>query len=328
MDPMFNEPALSIGTPASYQSYPQQAQTPSAHSATSYYGEQQSAPSYQNAAAANALGALQTGYSQSTAYGSGANAQSQDTSSIHNFTSQTQATTSSYSDAKSAPSQDTRPAYPSSYDPNAYAAQQSQAQPSQGTQYQNLANPGGDVNYQALLDSLSPTAQNGASDRYATPSMPSQPSQAQGQTPISEIPAPANLPPRPPAQDKPTAHPNFNPSDDIRSFHPHSQKSTANQFRGSGQLQVNIRGGADGHSARSNPSPSTPGYGHRQSGDFRSETPDDEDIRWPPEINRLYEEFLEEERKYVTDGQWDQFPMGSRLFIGKLGRRSTFYTRL
>lgn len=54
----------------------------------------------------------------------------------------------------------------------------------------------------------------------------------------------------------------------------------------------------------------------RQSGQ-RSETPDDEDIRWPPEVNKKYEDFLDQERRFVTEGQWDQFPMGSRLFIGK-----------
>jgi hypothetical protein len=69
---------------------------------------------------------------------------------------------------------------------------------------------------------------------------------------------------------------------------------------------------------RSNHSPSAPNYGQRHSVDRRSETPgDDEDSRWPPEVNRLYEEFLDDERRYVTDGQWDQFPAGSRLFIGK-----------
>ena len=34
-------------------------------------------------------------------------------------------------------------------------------------------------------------------------------------------------------------------------------------------------------------------------------------------MNRLYEAFLDQERKFVTEGQWDQFPMGSRLFIGE-----------
>jgi hypothetical protein len=61
----------------------------------------------------------------------------------------------------------------------------------------------------------------------------------------------------------------------------------------------------------------TSGHVQQQPGE-RSETPDDEDQRWPPEVNRRYEEFLDQERKFVTEGQWDQFPMGSRLFIGEM----------
>jgi hypothetical protein len=71
---------------------------------------------------------------------------------------------------------------------------------------------------------------------------------------------------------------------------------------------------------RSNQSPETPNFRQRDSVDRRQDADplDDEDARWPPEINKMYEEFLEDERKFVTDGQWDQFPMGSRLFIGRL----------
>lgn len=295
MDPMFqiNEPALSIGTPTPYQPSYHQTHTSSAQSTTSLYGlpQQQAAPMYQNAVAQGAIGGPSGGYTLSTAYGGGYG-QTQDTS-IHNSSSISEAT-------------DTRATYPSSYDQPAYAHQ---TQAPQNPQPQ--ANPGGGVNYQALLDSLSPTAD---SDRHAAPSMLSQ-----SQAPVSSRPAPANLPPRPPPQDKSAPHPN----EDIRSFHPHSQKSSNSQFRGSGQLQpLNVRGGGNASmevqsATRSNKSPSTPGYGQRQSEDRRSVTPDDEDARWPAHINRLYDEFLEDERKYVTDGQWDQFPYGSRLFIGE-----------
>lgn len=329
-DPMFNEPPLSSGTPASFQSYPQQTQTPSAHSNNSYYAEQQqqqqpqpqqaSPPSYQHGGAQGVIGVA---YSQSTAYGGG---QAQDTSSIHNFASQHQAPASFFSEAMSAPAQDTRSAYPSSYDSNSYPAHQTQTQPAQpanGNQYSTQPNADSGVNYQALLDSLSPPANSGSADRHAA-LMPTQPTQLQGHAPASSLPAAPNLPARPPAQEKPATHPNYNPNDDIRSYHPHSQKPSNAQSRGPNQLQpLNTRGGGNSSmenlsSARSHPSPSTPGYGQRQSVDHRSETPDDEDARWPPEINRIYEDFLEDERKFVTDGQWDQFPMGSRLFIGNL----------
>lgn len=34
------------------------------------------------------------------------------------------------------------------------------------------------------------------------------------------------------------------------------------------------------------------------------------------EEEEAYDRFLSDERDYVTQGQWDRFPAGSRLFIG------------
>ncbi len=39
---------------------------------------------------------------------------------------------------------------------------------------------------------------------------------------------------------------------------------------------------------------------------------------WSPRTQILYDGFLEDERRYVTDGIWDKFPTGSRLFVGNL----------
>ncbi|KAF2738033.1 hypothetical protein EJ04DRAFT_574262 [Polyplosphaeria fusca] len=313
MDPMFNDPALSIGTPASFQSYPHPTQSPSApSSAAPYYAEQQAAPDLQHAMT------QASDYSQSTAYGSGLPSQAQDTTSIQSVSSQAQAPTAPYREANSTPGQDNRTQFSLPYDPNSFAALQNNAQPPQGNFYPAQANLGGTVNIQALLDTLSTPANSAVFERYATPSM-NQPSP--GQTPISSLPAAPNLPPRPPAQDKPTTHPNYNPNDDIRSYHPHSQKAPNAQFRGAGQLQpLDVQRGNNDNlsSARSNQSPSTPGYGRRQSADMEGGSPADEDERWPPEVNKLYEDFLDQERRFVTDGQWDQFPVGSRLFLGNL----------
>ncbi|KAB8659310.1 hypothetical protein FH972_026199 [Carpinus fangiana] len=44
----------------------------------------------------------------------------------------------------------------------------------------------------------------------------------------------------------------------------------------------------------------------------------DENLPWGPEIQKLYDEFLKDERRYVLEGRWDSFPLGSRLFIGNL----------
>ncbi|KAJ5507889.1 hypothetical protein N7527_010032 [Penicillium freii] len=44
----------------------------------------------------------------------------------------------------------------------------------------------------------------------------------------------------------------------------------------------------------------------------------DDDTPWGPEVQKKYDEFLHDERIYVTEGLWDRFPMGSRLFVGNL----------
>lgn len=50
--------------------------------------------------------------------------------------------------------------------------------------------------------------------------------------------------------------------------------------------------------------------------DHRDDT-DDPEKRWGPEIQKLYDIFLDEERKNVTEGTWEKFPLGSRLFVGE-----------
>ncbi|KAJ5582272.1 hypothetical protein N7535_000892 [Penicillium sp. DV-2018c] len=50
----------------------------------------------------------------------------------------------------------------------------------------------------------------------------------------------------------------------------------------------------------------------------RSIKGNDEDAWWGPEVQKKYDEFLHDERIYVTEGLWDRFPVGSRLFVGNL----------
>ncbi|KAK5198057.1 nuclear polyadenylated RNA-binding protein 3 [Exophiala xenobiotica] len=52
---------------------------------------------------------------------------------------------------------------------------------------------------------------------------------------------------------------------------------------------------------------------------------------WTPQTQSLYDQFLEDERRYVTEGIWDKFPNGSRLFVGnlpseKVTKRDLFHT--
>jgi hypothetical protein len=239
--------------------------------------------------------------------------QAHDISSMQNFTSQHQSRAASASDAAQASGQDLHSAYPYFHE-NAYAAQQAPAQSAQGVHYQTAAHTGTNIDVQALLDSLTPAANNAPSGQYATPQMSAQ--SAQTHSNASSLPPATNLPARPPTQDKPASHPNYNPNDDIRSYHPQNQQAPSAQQRSNGNIQpLNVQ--SQDFPGMPLQSPSTAGHAQQQPGQ-RSETPDDEDQRWPPEVNRKYEEFLDQERKYVTEGQWDQFPMGSRLFIGEL----------
>ena len=42
------------------------------------------------------------------------------------------------------------------------------------------------------------------------------------------------------------------------------------------------------------------------------------DRPWSPKTQSIYDQFLEDERGFVTEGIWDRFPAGSRLFVGNL----------
>jgi hypothetical protein len=42
----------------------------------------------------------------------------------------------------------------------------------------------------------------------------------------------------------------------------------------------------------------------------------DGEAAWGPDMQKTYDEFLHNERIYVSEGLWDRFPPGSRLFVG------------
>lgn len=59
------------------------------------------------------------------------------------------------------------------------------------------------------------------------------------------------------------------------------------------------------------------GAGAASSGASRHAGRRPEDRPWDAEVQRKYDHFLDEERKNVAEGRWEQFPQGSRLFVGK-----------
>lgn len=314
MDPVFDESAYNTQNATPAPQFPSAAShTLNVPSSTApHFADQSQLSSFQNVGAHAAGNHAQTGM-PSSAFGGATGTQTQDTSSIQNYSATHHTGPSSAHDAQAAPPQN-HSVYPLAHN-NAYSAQPAPVQSAQGAHYQTEAAAAGNVDVQALLDSLTPSANNAPSGALYASQLSSQSAQPQGSA-SATLPQPAsNLPPRPPAQEKPATHPNYDPSDDIRSYHPGAQMPPNPQQRGNGPLQPPTAASQQSLAPTTQLSPA-PGTGPAQP--QRSSSPgDDEDIRWGPEVNRLYEAFLDQERKFVTEGQWDQFPMGSRLFIGE-----------
>ena len=203
----------------------------------------------------------------------------------------------------------------------------------------------GGINIQTLLDNLSPSIANAAvsqgeqSDTVPASAGESHVSTADSAISPSSIQGNPNLPPRPPPQEKPISHPNYSAVDDIRSFHPHSQKTPAPNSNGQHAIASTPTGaapvltiGANGlpppppasfQGSNQTPtdqiqSPLTGLQDHKNDAEKKSDkgSVSDEEVQWSPEVQKIYDDFLQDERKYVTEGQWDKFPANSRLFIG------------
>lgn len=167
---------------------------------------------------------------------------------------------------------------------------------------------------------------------------------------IATLPIPVGLPPRPPPQEKPAIHPNYTPGDDIKSYHhPHTQASNSSHTPYSSQPSNSYRppqsyhhpaaGAAVGANGLPPPPLATfqqpaPKSGQSQRSPLiqqarqkegsgknaeKSAVPledEDDEVPWDAEAERKYAQFLREEAIYVSEGLWDRFPPGSRLFVG------------
>lgn len=222
----------------------------------------------------------------------------------------------------------------------------------------------GGVNYQTLLDNLSPStatapsAENITSITTAAPPTAAPPTAtnvsrpSSAESPISTLPLPPGLPPRPPPQEKPAIHPNYTTEEDIRSYHyPHVQSTTTPNSSAthsnnpikpiqalSHPLPPTVIVGSNGLpppplATFQQPPPQTAKL--PQSGPVTSQSQQPEDSvkladrdsiaveshqnepPWPQQLEKLYSDFLNEEAVYVAEGVWDRFPSGSRLFVGE-----------
>ncbi|KAH8423937.1 putative RNA-binding protein (Nab3) [Aspergillus melleus] len=221
------------------------------------------------------------------------------------------------------------------------------------TQNRPADNTGEDgVDFQNLLDNLPPPS---TAAPPAPAVMEMAPSSANDATAVPHaasdeaLQSSLGLPPRPPPQEKPSIHPNYYPNDDIRSYHqlPPNTPTTSTAYptqqsnyqSGLGAPSL-VAAGAPGTSSGAStlPPPPVPSFQQSPTTSTDSQEPStsgaknertdgkqsrpikgtDEDAPWGPEVQKKYDEFLHNERIYVTEGLWDRFPSGSRLFVGNL----------
>jgi nuclear polyadenylated RNA-binding protein 3 len=236
------------------------------------------------------------------------------------------------------------PNYPSTDEHPSETPTQTQIETAQPTHtYEDIAS--GEVDIQALLDNITANAEkNEATSALSTPTSanPSSASLPQG---LSSLPAHSSLPPRP--QVPLPTYPFLDEASKNRTGPPNYSKPS-NTYRPPPGLNIPLipSGAAPGTSTdtrgvlfappvasfRQNapysagtpispaaPFTNAPGIPNHdrqtQSMDFSEDYPDS-DTRWSSDVQKKYDNFLTEERNYVTDGQWDKFPNGSRLFIG------------
>jgi hypothetical protein len=166
------------------------------------------------------------------------------------------------------------------------------------------------VDYQSLLDTIAHSASTAPAAEtltVATTGASAAPSEPDSTTkPLPIIPG---LPPKPPVQELPVDYANFQAPESASAQSlfpaPESLRNVAQQLPAS----------APGPTfpflppQPTNLAPATPTQGY---------TPITSERPWSPITQNIYDQFLEDERGYVTEGIWDKFPFGSRLFVGNL----------
>lgn len=172
---------------------------------------------------------------------------------------------------------------------------------------------------------------------------------------------PSGLPPRPPPQEQPLINQHYVHSQHIRDYHPHAAHPALQAHAPGNSSGSAVQTPTAGFPAQSLPATpqqavgggnnaypmqlpqtaavplpaaqapqnypqqfqasNTPIESRREFKIAAGETPTIDDQPWTQDIQQKYDHFLDEERKYVNEAKWDQFPLGSRLFVGKYERR-------
>ena len=213
---------------------------------------------------------------------------------------------------------------------------------------ESVGHNAGGVNFQQLLDNLS-HPNPGAT----IPAAPSADNSSIHQAPAGESLKSQDIPANPQAQSHDYIQAHYTPNGEV-TYHQlpsaHDAAATASpaysaqpsniQPQDQSQQFNNASGGASAVNNLLPPVatfPQTPSTGAESQGSLQETSVaskkgrvdkqgrpiklSDDDTPWGPEVQKKYDEFLHDERIYVTEGLWDRFPMGSRLFVGQFCSR-------
>ncbi len=218
------------------------------------------------------------------------------------------------------------------------------------TQSQYLPNTvvaNGEIDIQQLLDNITASAELSSSNANSANAQPTIPGSSIFPPNPPSLPTHASLPPRPQVSQTSAMTPAYASQEDVQRYQtgpPGYPPSSLSSYRPPGASGSFIATGAPGTSTDSRnvllpPPPAsftgasvqappvTASAPYTQSQRVLSqdrtaksvespEPSEDAEVQWSPAVQKLYDEFLADERMYVTEGLWDRFPAGSRLFIG------------
>ncbi|TGO47676.1 hypothetical protein BCON_0267g00070 [Botryotinia convoluta] len=209
----------------------------------------------------------------------------------------------------------------------------------------NSEDPNGEIDIQQLLDNITANAEiNAQAARPNSSSSSNAPPKGS-----SSLPTHASLPPRPQITQIPKRS-NYTSFDDPNKYNAGGSgfSHQPNSYNHSGVTSSLVAVGAPGtatdpryglppppsvsfnHSHQDANSPKLYTQPRRFPSDQSHDGHDNDDRPWGPTVQKKYDEFLDRERTYVTEGLWERFPKGSRLFIGnlpseKLTKRDLFH---
>ena len=188
----------------------------------------------------------------------------------------------------------------------------------------------GGVDYSSLLASITRSVSTAPAIEPITAPTTAAPGTDQTTHSLSSVPG---LPPKPPAQQLPPEAAGLLDQNDasttltIQTGNPFQRASNGDSDQATAEPSSSQQGNHDVSSAipldesAYNPNAYPPHIDTSAPAEYAnqmSEVNSATERPWTPGTQRVYDQFLDDERRYVTEGIWDKFPLGSRLFVGNL----------